>query len=106
MTKPEMTQEEIKDAIEHRDVLLDIRAVIATNSGKRFIKYLFKTLGVGEVPDLGIEGNFLHDKLGYLRAGNSIFKLTAEANFELAGGLLAEIEKEKYTELYQENKNG
>ena len=95
-----MTEEERREAIEHRDALLDIRAVLVTTSGRNFFKYLFKHLEVGEVPELGLEGNILHDKLGFLRAGNAIYKLTAEANAEIAGSLLAENEREKNAKLY------
>jgi hypothetical protein len=102
----DISQEEIKERIEHRDAILNIRAVLATRPGKEFFKYLFKALAVGELPELGIEGTYLAERIGFLRAGNSIFKLTAEANFELAGLLLAEIEKDRYDELYKETKNG
>lgn len=97
-----MSQEERKLAAEHRDAHLDARAILATASGRRFFKYLFKNLDVGQLPELGLEGNFLHDKLGSIRAGNEIFKLIAEAHPELAGLLLAEVEKERYEQLYKE----
>lgn len=90
-----LTAEEIKERLEHRDVLLNIQAVLALKAGKDFIKYLFKNFEVGEFPVVGITGEFLMDRLGFLRAGNSIFKIVAEANPEIAGALLAQIEKEK-----------
>ena len=96
-----MTDEERKDAIEHRDVLLNLRAVLATASGQHFIKYLFKNFEVGGVPELGLEGAILMDKIGYLRSGQAIFKIVAEASPEIAGHILAEIEKERYVELYE-----
>lgn len=96
----DLNDQEIKEAIEHRDVLLDIRAILATSSGKNFFKYLFKHLEVNELPPLGLEGSFLMDKLGFLRAGNSIFKLVAEADPAIAGALLAQNEKDRYVELY------
>lgn len=95
-----MTPDEYKEAIEHRNVLEDLRAILATNSGKRFFKYLFKHLEVAEVPPLGLEGNLLMDKLGYLRAGNSIFALAAEADSQIVGQLLAQKEKERHEALY------
>lgn len=101
-----LTSDEIKEAIEHRDVLLDLRAIIATSSGKNFLKYLFKHLEVGELPQLGLDGSMLMDKLGFLRAGNSIFKLVAEANAEVAGALLAQIEKDRYAQLYADSQIG
>jgi hypothetical protein len=93
-------KEELREAIEHRDALMDIRAILSTASGKRFFKYLIKNLEVGELPPLGIEGTLLSDKLGFLRAGNAVFKLTCEADFTVAATLLAEVEKEKYERLH------
>jgi hypothetical protein len=97
-----MTEEDIKEAIEHRDVLLAIRAILSTSSGKLFFKYLFKHFEVSELPEIGLDEQFLRDKLGFLRAGNSIFKLVAEANAEVAGALLAENEKDRYARIYAE----
>lgn len=104
-----MDQEEIKERIEHRDALLNIRAVITTSSGRAFIKYLIKHLEVAELPDFGLEGDLLREKLGFLRAGQSIFKLISEASHMTAGSILAEVEKEKYERLYvlaQQEDNG
>lgn len=100
-----MSQEEIKEAIEHRNVLLDIRAILATNSGKNFIQYLFKHLGASELPELGLTGEILMDKLGFLRAGNSVFKLIAEADADIAGNLLSKNEKEKHAQLYRNDED-
>lgn len=95
-----LSPEEQREAIEHRDMLMALRAVLTTGHGRHFIKYLFKEFEVGELPQLGEEGIFLHDKLGFLRAGNAIFKVVAEANADVAGSLLAEIEKDRYAKLY------
>ena len=100
-----MNEEEIKEAIEHRDVLLDIQAILATSSGKNFFKYLFKHLEVTELPPLGLEGSILMDKLGFLRAGNAIFKLVAEADAAAAGALVAQNEKDRYVELQSQSGN-
>lgn len=89
-----------KEAIEHRDVVLDLRAVLGTPAGMRFIKYLFKSFDVAQMPELGLEGMALFERLGFLRAGNSIFKIASEASFEHSAKLLAEIEKERYEILY------
>lgn len=97
------SQEEVAEAIEHRDALLDIRAILATSSGRNFFKYLFKHLEVGELPQLGLEGSLLMDKLGFLRAGNSIFKLVAEADAQIAANILAMNEKERYAKLYSQS---
>jgi len=94
-----LTEQEIKERLEHRDVLLDIQALLATKSGKNFVKYLFKNFEVLEAPPLGLTGEFLADKLGFLRAGNSIYKIIAEASPEIVGVLIAQIEKEKNAEI-------
>ena len=75
---------ELKERIKHQNTLVDIRNILATESGKRFIKYLFESFEVGELPVQGAEGSFLFDHLGFLRAGNSIFKIVAQANPEVA----------------------
>ena len=38
------TEQERREAIEHRDMLLDLRAVLATVSGKKVMKYFFMHL--------------------------------------------------------------
>lgn len=76
-------------------MLLDIQAILATKVGKNFITYLFVNLEVGELPVIGLSGEFLLDRLGFLRAGNSIFKMVAEASPEIAGQILGHIEKVK-----------
>ncbi len=101
-----LTEEEIREAIEHRDVLLDIRAILATASGKNFFKYLFKALDVCELPEPGLDNDFLRDQLGFLRSGNAIFKLVSEANPEVAGFLLAQKEKDAHAKLYADAQTG
>ncbi len=94
------SQEEVKESIEHRDALLDIRAILATSSGTRFFKYLFKSFDVCELPEQGLEGEILHERIGVLRAGHAMFKLISEANHQVAANILAEVEKERYARLY------
>ncbi len=101
-----MGQEEISAALKHRDVILNIRAILATKTGTEFFKYLFEVFGVADLPDIGLEGQLLFEQIGFLRAGKSIFKLVCEADFETAGRLLAKTEKDKYDELYKEFENG
>lgn len=91
-----LDDEEFKERVEHQTALLDIKEVLATKAGKAFIEYLFKSFEVGEIPVIGLTGDLLMDRLGFLRAGNSIFKIVAEANPEIAGMILAKIEKEKH----------
>lgn len=80
---------------EYESVLLHIRAVCATISGREFIKYLFKNLDVGVIPDAGLPENILRDHLGIMRAGTSIFELISVVEPELAGNLLSQIQKER-----------
>ncbi len=94
-----MTEEELREALEHRNVVQDVQAVLLSSSGKNLFKYLFREFAVGDVPPDGMEGNLLHGYLGHLRAGNSIFKLASEANADVAGHLLAQIEKERYAKI-------
>lgn len=104
--RQEKTQEEISEAIEHRDIILDVRAVLATNAGKNLFKYLFKHFEVAQSVPQGFEGMMLHEWLGFMRAGNSIFKLAAESDFIEASRLLAKIEKERYDAVYKDAQIG
>lgn len=95
----ESQTEELSD---DEKVLRHLDAVLATQSGILFIKYLFKNFGVGEVPDIMCRGENLLDRVSFLRAGNSIYKLAMAANPKLAGQILAEIEEEK-NNVYKKN---
>lgn len=100
LTPEEIMEEELrKEAIEHRDMLLELREILATKSGRNFFKYLFKTLNVIELPAKGLENGDLMETIGYLRAGRAIFKLASEANADVAASLLADVEKERYAQL-------
>jgi hypothetical protein len=92
----EQINHQLREQAEHQHVMLAIRDVLATPSGKIFIKYLLKSFEVGEMPEIGLPHDILLDKLGFLRAGNSVFKIIAEANNVEAGAILGQIEKEKY----------
>lgn len=102
MSERELTQEEIEARLEHRDALLAIREILATSSGQQFFRYLFKHFEIGMLPEVGIEGTMLHDHIGFLRAGQSIFDLVSEANPQLSATFLADIKKEKYERLRRE----
>ena len=94
-------EEERQEALEHRDVLLAIGSIIKTRPGQTLFKYLFKNLQIAELPDRTLDGNMLHDHLGFLRAGNSIYKLACEADAFEAAQLLSKIEREKYDKLIE-----
>jgi hypothetical protein len=91
-----------KEHIEHQDVLLAIGALLKTKEGLQLFKYLFKNLEVATLPEQGLQSEVLHEFLGFLRAGNSIYKLACEADAEVAASLLAKIEKEKYDDLREQ----
>lgn len=89
---------------EHQEVLLAIRTLIKTKHGKDLFSYLFKNLDVGVLPDRAAKDTFLHEHLGFLRAGQSIFKLASEADAETAGSLLALLEKKRYEDTNHRNR--
>ena len=91
-----MTEQERLEAIKHRDALLNIRAILKYSEGQKFVKYLFESLGVNELPELGLTGELLHERLGLTRAANSVFSLVSQANPVVAASLLSEIERERY----------
>lgn len=97
------TEEQIRERIEHRDTLLNIRAVLKTPAGRGFVKYLFKNYDPIFLPQMGLEGPMLHEGLGMRRAHIELFNIIAEADPETASQLLAENVKEKNAELYREN---
>lgn len=103
MNIADMSEEDRLEAIEHRDMLLDLRAILKTTSGMKVFKYFFKHFGVGELPELGLPNEILLDKLGYLRAGNAMFKLLSEADPIVSGNILANIEKEKNERIYRQD---
>lgn len=86
------------EALRHREVVDAIQKLLAISEGRILIKYLLDSFGVNELPELGLEGNFLHDRLGFLRAGQSLFKIISEADHIEAGRLVAEIERERRNE--------
>lgn len=101
-----MTPQEIREALEHKDVLEAIRDVLSRPTGRRLFKYLFKEFSVAEIPDVGYEGVVLHGMLGHYRAGSAIYKIACEANADVAGQLLAEKEKDAIDELYKDSLDG
>lgn len=83
-----------QDALEHHNVHLAIRAILQTPEGITLFSYLYKNLDVMCVPE-DKQGDELHQYLGHLRAGNSIFKLASEANSEQSAKILANLERKR-----------
>lgn len=102
----EQLNQQLKDQAEHQRVLLSISELLKFEHGRVFIKYLFENFSVGEMPALGLKDEVLMEMLGYHRAGNSIFKIVAQADPFKAAQLLAQIEKDKYEELLQDSRSG
>lgn len=88
--------------LEHQDVLLAMRAVLNTNEGVKLFKYLFKHFEVASVPERGLSNDDLQEYLGFLRAGNSIFKLTSEACSEISSKILAELERKRHESICEQ----
>ncbi|MFM6930132.1 MAG: hypothetical protein ACKOX6_16800 [Bdellovibrio sp.] len=103
----EQLEQERRAYMEHQEVLKSLRQVLATPAGKHFVKYLFDSFDVGGFPEIGLPQEFLREHLGFMRSGQAIWKIVSEANPEVAGNLLAQIEKEKYAEKFNaQNERG
>lgn len=102
----EIRDDEMKERAIHQAALQDIRAVLSTKAGVGFVKYLLKSFDITMVPDPGASDIYLRDQLGMLRVGNSIFSIIAQANPEVAGVLLGQIEKEKYVQAELDSQHG
>lgn len=95
----------MRERVEHENALRAIREISRLPAGQAFLKYLFREFEVGEVPPMGFEGNLLHDKIGSMRAANALFKIVSEADFETAGRLLAQVQKEKHEEILLDSRS-
>jgi hypothetical protein len=95
-------RKEREEQLEHRDVLLAIASILKSKEGRQLFKYLFKTLDVTGLPEPGMEAQSLHEYLGFLRAGNSIYKLVCEADSEIAANILSKISRENYDDLIEQ----
>ena len=84
-----------KEEREYEELLNHIQTLLSTLSGRAFVKYLFKSFEVGEVPHIMCRGEDLLDRTSFLRAGNSIYKLIMAASPDIGGQILTIIEKEK-----------
>lgn len=102
MNERPVSPEELKEHQEHQQVLTDLNTVLNTQAGNRLFKYLFKYFEIGCTPDFGHDENMLRELNGYNRAGEAIFDLACEANFEIAGAILAKVKKEIYDQKVQQ----
>ena len=90
-----MSEHYSKEDQEHEELLGHIRTVLSTRSGVAFAKYLLKSFDFGEQPHIMCRGEDLLDRVSFLRAGNSIYKILMQANADLTGQIVSTIEKEK-----------
>lgn len=93
-----------RENIKHRDVLLAIASILQTDEGQRLFSYLFESLDVAVTPEQGLKGEILHDRIGFLRAGNSIYKLACEADWQKAALILTKTERRRYDELIEQHR--
>lgn len=98
MNNRNLSDEDLKLLHEENDAVLAMQELLQTREGQIVFKYLLKSFDIVEAAPIGVTGELLFDRLGFLRAGNSIFKLMSKANPVIAGTLLAEIEKERHIE--------
>jgi len=98
----QIQMEEFKELKRHQEILLDIQSVLATKPGRNLMRFLFERFGVGDLPEIGISDEYLKDRLGFLRAGQLIFKIVAEAHPETAGSILAQIERDRHVQAHLE----
>jgi hypothetical protein len=91
-----------RESIEHRDTLLAIASIIKTDEGRKLFKYFFKNFEVGCLPERGFNNDDLQEYLGFLRAGNSIYKLVCEADSEESARIMAKLERERYEHKYEQ----
>lgn len=97
-------RKERQELLEHRDVLMAIAVILKSKEGIQLFKYLFKTLDVTGLPDPLMEEKALFEYLGFLRAGNAIYKLVCEADFEIGASILSKIERDKYDDLLEQHR--
>ena len=97
-------EQQRQEALEHRDVLLAIGAIIKRPEGVKLFRYLFKNFNVADLPDSDMEGKILHEFLGFLKAGKSIFEVACEADSTIAASILSNIKRENYDKLREQQR--
>lgn len=92
-----MTEQEVlrREQYEYQQVLSAIQVILATKHGKKFVKYLFDSFGVGTSAPVGMTDRQLLEHVAYLRSGTAIYEICLKASPELTGQLIAEMMREK-----------
>ena len=81
-----------------QDALGAVTKILKTEEGRILFTYLFKNLDVLCVPEQDMKGELLQEYLGFLRAGNSIFKLASSADSETSARILAQLERDRHAD--------
>jgi len=105
MTKEEQDQA-AREAYEERMTLEAVGKILDTPEGKRFMYYLFTSLAVTELPAKGLSGEDLHETLGFLRAGHSVFNFVSLIRPQVAAELVARMQKGKREQVLFEDGKG
>ena len=85
-----------QEYIAHQDMLKSIAVVLSNPHGKKFIKYLLTSFDFGKYPAVGLRDQDLLEYTAFLRSGQSIYNMVLEAEPELTGQLITEMEKEQH----------
>lgn len=90
---------------EYQETLIAVNFLLqeSTGNGRKFIKYLFKSLEVGSSIPMNLPVPLLRELAATQRTANSIYDLVADANPSLCHEVLAEIKKEEQHEQRKSN---
>ena len=91
------------DAMKKRKALRNLLVLIRQPEGREFFKYLFEEFAIGDLPPVGVPESVLYHDIGFLKAGQTIFELVAQADAHLASLILAELKKEQYDAITKNN---
>lgn len=89
------TPDEIRRQIEHGKFLEDLREVLKDQKVRDVFKYLLRELRLAQYPELGAQGVFLHEELGYLKTSKVIFDHLCEADPYTAAMIFTMIRKDE-----------
>ena len=85
-----------------RDLMDNVREVLAYDNGELLFKNLLKALDVNAIPHPGLKGEELHNDLGFMRATKVIVDLLMEADPLTTTKILTSISVDKLKQNYEE----
>lgn len=94
---------EQREMLDHRKAIEAIATILKMDAGRKTFEYLLKHISPVQLPELGLEGALMHDRMGFCRAGRSIYDLAVQADFKIAAEIMAKVEKEKLDEIAYED---